>query len=261
MTWSSGDAYEPYIGRWSRLVAAEFVARLGVAAGATWADVGCGTGALTSTVLDLAAPARIVGVDLSPAYVAYARGHVPHAAFVVGSATRLPLVTSSCDAVVSGLALNFVPQPAAAAGEMRRVARPGGKVAAYVWDYAGRMELLRYFFDVAGELDPHAGELDEGRRFPLCHPEPLAELFAGLHDVVVDDVTIDMTFRDFDDYWTPFLGGQGPAPAYVASLDAAARDRLRDALRERLPVRDDGTIPLVARAWSVRATKPHPAAG
>ena len=131
---------------------------------------------------------------------------------------------------------------------------PGGTIAAYVWDYAGKMELMRHFWDEAAALDPQAAALDEGRRFPLCTPEALCTLFAaaGLGAVEAAPIEIETAFRDFDDYWQPFLGGQGPAPAYAMALDEAARNRLRDRLRARLPVRNDGSIALTARAWAVR---------
>ena len=153
--------------------------------------------------------------------------------------------------------LNFVPEPSAAVAEMARVARPGATVALYVWDYAGRMELMRHFWDVAGELDPRAVELDEGRRSPVCRPEPLAHLLrqAGLGDVAGRAIDVPTVFRDFDDYWTPFLGGQAPAPRYCMSLDEDARQVMRERLRARLPVRPDGSIALVARAWAVRGWK------
>jgi hypothetical protein len=136
---------------------------------------------------------------------------------------------------------------------MARVAA-GGNVAAYVWDYAGRMELMRHFWDAATELDPSAGALDEGARFGLCQPDRLEELWrdAGLTEVACRAIDVPTVFRDFDDYWSPFLGGQGPAPGYAMSLDDEARTRLRENLRARLPVGDDGTIRLVARAWAVR---------
>ncbi|HEV2892287.1 MAG TPA: SAM-dependent methyltransferase, partial [Actinomycetota bacterium] len=150
--------------------------------------------------------------------------------------------------------LNFVPDPALAVREMTRVARPGGPVAAYVWDYAGRMELIRHFWDAAAALDPAAAALDEGRRFGVCQPEPLARLFrdAGLAEVDVRPIEVPTRFRDFDDYWGPFLGGQGPAPGYALSLDEPRRAALREELRRRLPFAADGSIPLVARAWAGR---------
>jgi SAM-dependent methyltransferase len=165
----------------------------------------------------------------------------------------LPLACAAFDVAVSGLVVNFVPQPLRMIEELARVVRPGGRVALYAWDYAGRMEPLRYFWAAAAELDPRATELDEGRRFPLCRPEPLRELLAaaGLEAVRVSALDVPARFRDFDDYWTPFLGAQGPAPGYVATLDHGARGRLRAALQRRLPADADGSIELVARAWAV----------
>jgi hypothetical protein len=137
---------------------------------------------------------------------------------------------------------------------MARAVRPGGTVAAYVWDYAGKMQLMRIFWDAAVALNPAAAELDEGRRFPLCSPHALTELFAasGLAAVEVCALDIATPFRDFDDYWTPFLGGQGPAPGYAMSLNEADRAALRERIRATLPQRSDGTIELIARAWAVR---------
>jgi SAM-dependent methyltransferase len=259
-TWASGAAYEPYIGRWSRLVAREFLGWLNAAPGGRWLDVGCGTGALTQTILQTAAPESVKGVDRSDGFVAYAREHVrdPRASFETGDAQALPVETAAFDLAVSGLMLNFVPQPERAAAEMARAVRPGGVAAAYVWDYAGKMELIRYFFDAATALDPAAAELDEGPRFPLCHPGPLAALFeaSGLEAVETRPIEIATHFRDFDDYWQPFLGGQGPAPSYAMSLSEEGRAALREYLRAALPTAADGSIPLVARAWAVRGTRP-----
>jgi SAM-dependent methyltransferase len=153
----------------------------------------------------------------------------------------------------TGLVLNFVPDAVQALAEMVRVTRPGGTVGAYVWDYAGQMQLMRQFWDAAGALDPRARELDEGVRFPLCRPEPLQALFigAGLADVHVRPIDVPTRFRDFDDYWTPFLGGQAPAPGYAMSLSEDRRTELREYLRARLPYDGDGSIPLIARAWAV----------
>jgi SAM-dependent methyltransferase len=252
--WEVGSAYERYMGRWSRLVAREFLARLGVGGG-VWLDVGCGTGTLSQTVLTAVNPVALVGVDASLGFVAHARERLDdrRARFVVADARRLPLAGGRFDAVVSGLVLNFVPDPAEAVAEMTRVTRTGGRVAAYVWDYAGRMELIRRFWDAAAAIDPAAVELDEGGRFGLCKPEPLARLFqeAGLAEVDVHAVEVPTRFRDFDDYWLPFLGGQGPAPAYAMSLDEVRRAELREELRSRLPVAGDGSVSLVAQAWAV----------
>jgi SAM-dependent methyltransferase len=163
------------------------------------------------------------------------------------------------DAAVSGLVLNFVADPTRMAAEMRRVVRPGGTVALYVWDYAGKMELMRYFWDAAAALDAAARELDEGVRFPVCRPEPLAELLraAGLVAVETRALDVPTVFADFDDYWSPFLGGQGPAPGYCVALPEEKRARLRERLRRALPAERDGRIALLARAWAVRGTVPQ----
>lgn len=173
-----------------------------------------------------------------------------------GSATAIPLDDASVDAVVSGLVLNFIPDPLAALAEMERVSSNGGTLGAYVWDYAGNMELMRHFWDAAVELNPDDANLDEGVRFPLCRAEALEGLFtrAGLHQPELTAIDIPTPFASFEAYWEPFLGGQGPAPAYAMSLDEATRARLRERLQQRLPVQMDGSIVLTARAWAVRAT-------
>jgi SAM-dependent methyltransferase len=202
----------------------------------------------------------VVGIDAAAGYIAYARAHVRdlRARFNAGDARALPVPSAAFDAVVSGLVLNFVPDPAAAVAEMARAARPGGRVGVYVWDYAGSMELMRRFWDAAAALDPSARELDEGRRFAdICRPDALANLFggAGLRKVEARAVDVPTLFRDFDDYWTPFLGGQGPAPGYVATLSAERQAALRDHLRADLSAAADGSIPLTARAWAVRGER------
>jgi SAM-dependent methyltransferase len=254
--WADGNAYEAYVGRWSRRVAEAFLHWLDVPAGRGWLDVGCGTGALTETILAFADPAHVVGVDPSERFLANARVRIggTRSAFRVGDARSLPLPDRRFDAVVSGLALNFVPDPGRAAAEFARVAVPGGVVAAYVWDYAEGMAMMRYFWDAAVALDPAAAELDEGHRFSLCRPEGLSELWtnAGLDQVAIHAIEVSTVFADFDDYWRPFLGGQGPAPGYVTSLADEHRRALGDLLRVRLPFSLDGSIRLTAKAWAVQ---------
>lgn len=257
--WQSGDAYEAYIGRWSRRIAQTFVRQLDVPAGRRWLDVGCGTGALTSAVLSAGDPAEVVGVDPSEGFLKTARASVtdPRASFEVADARSLPFADDRFDVVVSGLVLNFVPEPARAAAEIARVTVPGGSAAAYVWDLSEGMELIRRFWDAAAEFDPEkVAELDEGRRFTLCRPEPFGRLWteAGFTGVSVGEIKIPTVFADFDDYWQPFLGAQGPAPSYLATLPEADRDRIRELLRGRLPADPDGSIPLTARAWVVSGT-------
>lgn len=254
--WGHGSSYEPYVGRWSRLVAARFIDWLAPTPDGRWLDIGCGTGALSETILGAARPSSIRGVDSSEDYVSFARNRISdeRAEFEVADAHHLPSDGDTYDYTVSGLVLNFVPNPASALDEMKRVTRSGGVIAAYVWDYADGMELMRYFWDAAAELDRNAESLDEGVRSPICKPDPLRSLWeeAALHQVTALPIDIDTVFRDFDDYWSPFLGGQGPAPSYTMSLGESARDELRTVLRKRLPVKVDGSIHLRARAWGVR---------
>jgi len=256
-TWERGSPYEQYVGRWSRCVAPPFLEWLNVPAGRRWLDVGCGTGALCAAIVDRCVPASVTGVEPSEGFLNTARVNLAgRAAFHQGGATAIPLGDASVDVVVSGLVLNFVPDPRAALAEMARVTDKGGTIAAYVWDYAGKMELMRFFWDAAAALDPDAVKMDEGVRFPLCRPDALEKLFAGtgLQGVAVKSIDITTPFRNFDEYWQPFLGGQGPAPAYAMSLDETARARLRDHIRERLPIEADGSILLTARAWAARAS-------
>lgn len=255
--WTSGHSYESYVGRWSRLVARDLLDRLLVPPGRRWLDVGCGTGALVGTVLERSAPSVALGVDPSVGFLRHAAASTG-AAFVAGSAEALPVATASFDAVVSGLALNFFPDRLTAVGELRRAARPGGTVAAYVWDYAGGMQLMSLFWAAAVERDPAAAALSEGLRFDFCRPAPLRALFeeGGLRDVAVEPIDVPTVFGDFDDFWAPFLRGEGPAPSYVVSLPPEERTALGAALRDGLPTRQDGSIHLTARAWAVWGTSP-----
>ena len=260
--WASGDSYESYVGRWSRLVGSQFVDWLNVPSGARWLDVGCGTGILSQTILDVASPQKVLGIDSSEGYIEFACKHIqnPYVSFRVGDAQALPVESASYDAAVSGLVLNFVPQPSQALSEMIRAVSNGGIVAAYVWDYADLMQPIRYFWNAAVALDRKAIALDEGQRFPLCRPEPLRQLFqTNTHMEKVEVCTIDIptVFRDFVDYWSPFLGGQGPAPSYVMSISEEGRIALGEYLRRRLPISSDGSIHLIARAWAIRGLRKH----
>jgi SAM-dependent methyltransferase len=256
--WASAESYEIYVGRWSRLVAKRFLDWLAVRPDSRWLDVGCGTGALTQAILEEASPQAVKGIDASKGYIEYARQLVSdsRATFHTGNALSLPLDKASVDAVVSGFFLNFITQPVRAVREMFRAARPGGVVAAYVWDYAGRVQFMRHFWNAAAAMDPAAVELDEGRRFPICNPDRLAELCkeAGLNSVEVAPIDLWTVFNDFEDYWSPFLGGQGPAPGYAKSLSEDRVAALRERIRAAMPFALDGSIPLTARAWAVRGT-------
>jgi SAM-dependent methyltransferase len=255
--WESGDGYEAYIGRWSRHVAASFVDGLAIQAETTWVDVGCGTGAMTQVILARTDPSAVIGIEPSAAFIDFARASIrdDRVSFMTGDGAAIPLSDDAADVAVSGLVLNFVPNPVAMLAEMRRVTRPDGMVAVYVWDYAGSMQLIRHFWDAAVDLDPAARAEDEGVRFPICAPDPLREAFsaAGLRDISIGAIDVPTVFRDFDDYWTPFLSATGPAPAYAMRLADETRATLRERIRASLPIEEDGSIHLVARAWAASA--------
>ncbi len=258
-SWTSGDAYQKFMGRWSPYLAELFVPWLEVEPGLSWLDVGCGTGALSRNILTLAQPKRVVGVDPSEAFVNFARQGIddPRVQFKVGSAQDLPVEDASFDVAAAGLVINFTPDPAAAVAEIKRALRTGGQIGCYVWDYAEGMRMVRVFFDAAIALDAAAKAVDEGRRFELCNPTALSKLFnaAGLHDVQTRALEFTMQFRDFNDYWDPFKGGVGPAPSYLASLSIEKQIELEHEVRRRLPINKDGSIQLAARAWAVKGTK------
>lgn len=255
--WQAGDAYDAYMGRWSRRIAPLFLDWLAPRPGLDWLELGCGTGALSATIVARADPRGLVAVDPSAGFVARARAAVadPRAAFVQGDAQALALPDASRDMVVSGLMLNFVPDRVRALHEMQRVARPGGTVAFYVWDYpGGGIAFMRAFWEAAVALDPAAADLTESRRFPDCTQADLCGLavHAGLADVSSTALETPTVFADFEAYWRPFTLGAGPAPGYCASLDPDARARLRQRLHDDLPRDADGAIHLRARAWAVR---------
>ena len=244
---SASDGYERFMGRWSRRLAPLFVTFAGITEGDRVLDVGSGTGALSAAAAAIES-VQVTGIERSAAYVAYAREHVD-GRFEVGDALALPFSDDAFDRALSMLVLNFVPDPAAALQQMIRVTRPCGVVAAAVWDYGDGMQMLRTFWDAAVALDPDAAPRDE-RHMPLCTHGALAELWRihGLQDVDEQPLTIEMKFASFDDYWQPFLCGQGPAGVYVSSLAESARHALESRLHERL---GDTGFRLEARAWAV----------
>jgi SAM-dependent methyltransferase len=239
------------------MVAVEFVKSLAAPEGLRWLDVGCGTGALLDVIVNETAPKDAWGVDLSADFVETARARLAGKARIeVAEGQELPFSDDSYDVVVSGLVLNFIPDPAAAIAEWIRVVSSGGSLGVYVWDYADGMGFLRHFWDAATRLDSGARAFDEGLRFPICQPSRLQDLFleAGLADVVTSHIEVQTAFADFDDYWKPFLRGPGPAPGYFATLSTGARSSLERSLMESLPIRPDGSITLTARAWTVTGT-------
>jgi SAM-dependent methyltransferase len=257
---SGGDAYERFMGRWSRELAPAFARFAGVRDGEAVLDVGSGTGALAAAVVSIAPSSHITGVDPAAPYVAFAQARHPgnQIRFEVGDAQQLRFADRRFDHTLSLLVLNFIPNRSQALGEMIRVTRSGGTVSSAVWDYGQGMEMLRIFWDEAVALNPAADARDE-RHMPLCRKGELSALWRehGLRNVAEDAITIQTPFSSFDDYWLPFLEKQGPAGDYVAKLEARQRDELRRRLQARLlGERREGAIVLSARAWAVRGTVP-----
>jgi len=253
--WNSSDPYEFFMGRWSKLMAPVFLQWLNFPYYKSWLDLGCGTGALSEAIANTCKPESLFCVDPSAAFLSKAKERsLQKAKLLVGNASSIPSADSSFDIVVSGLALNFFPELAAAFAEMKRVLKPNGTIAAYVWDYAGKMEFLRIFWDTAREIDTDAYQYDEGDRFPICNTERLQQTFekAGLTHIESSNLDIDTVFKNFDDFWEPFLGGQGPAPGYLASMSAEKQHLLKSAIKKKLPVESDGSIKLIARAIAIR---------
>ena len=256
--WDVGDSYDAYMGRWSRKIAGQFLKWINVSEGLDWAEIGCGTGALSSQILSQCNPRSLLGIEPSEGFVKTASKNVPdaRAEFRVGGAEELPLDDNSRDIVVSALVLNFVPDKQKALSEMIRVLRPGGLVAFYVWDYPGKgVEFMQVFWDAAASLDPAASDLAENKRFPDCTQDELIRLAAnaGLSDVESSAIEVPTVFKSFEDYWKPFTLGAGPAPGYCVSLESNAQNRLKEVLRDRLRQREDGSIVLNARAWTLKA--------
>ncbi|MBA3449206.1 MAG: class I SAM-dependent methyltransferase [Pseudaminobacter sp.] len=256
--WQAGDSYDSYMGRWSRQIAPHFLDWLDAPDGLDWLEVGCGTGALSAAILTQCDPSSLISIDPSEGFLAKARATIPDRCveFQLGDAQALSLEPASRDVVVSALTLNFVPDKEKALAEMKRVARVGGTVGFYVWDYpGGGVEFMRAFWNAATALDPTAVDLTEDRRFPFCKPDRLTELAmnAGLAQVDCIPIEADTVFQDFDDYWRPFTLGAGPAPGYCISLDAEARQRLKDRLQGSLPRNEEGSIRLKTRAWAIKA--------
>lgn len=260
--WDNSLPYEPFMGRWSRKIAPLFLDWLDAPSHLRWLEVGCGTGALTTLIATRAHPQALLAIDPSEIFIAHAQSALasrPNVRFEVAGAAHIPAPDHTFDIAVSALALNFFPDPVAGLQEMCRAVTPGGTIALYVWDYAAGMEMLRVFWDTAVALNPAAQLLDEAVRFPLCRPAALEKACADAGLTVAEILPLDAPtiFSDFADYWQPFLGGVGPAPGYVATLNDADRTSLSEALQAVLPIQQSGTIALKARAWTVRAFTPR----
>ena len=260
IVFGDAQAYERFMGRWSARLAPSFLdAVLGAEptdTPGTVLDVGCGTGNLSAEVLARWPGSHVVAIDPSPPFVAVTRERLApgRAGVLVGSAMQLPQARGSVDAALALLVLNFLPDPAVGAAEMRRVTRPGGVVGAAVWDYGGGMAMLRTFWDAAAAVHPRAGAVDEALARP-AQEGGLEVLFsgAGLRHVDSGLLEVPMRFSSFADYWTPFLAGIGPAGDFVRGLDDEGRTALRSELLRRL---GDGPIEMTSTARWVAGSVP-----
>jgi SAM-dependent methyltransferase len=256
------EAYERFMGRWSRLLAPRFVDFTDPPEQGRMLDVGSGTGSLAFAIAERNSHALVLGIDPSQEYVAYATSRNPfpdRASFEVGDAQRLRFPDASFDAALSLLVFNFIPDPKKALRELRRVTRPGGKVSAAVWDYGAGMRMLRTFWDAAAHVHPGAEKLDE-KHMPLCRAGELSTLWeeGGLANVREQPIEITMRFKSLADYWDPFLLRQGPAGTFVSRLDRDKSQALRSEVKRRLSLPAENTpFALPARAWSVRGTVPN----
>jgi SAM-dependent methyltransferase len=257
--WTSGAKYEQWMGRWSRLLAREFLGWLNAPKRLRWLDLCCGSGIVTETILEASEPAAITGVDASSAQISFARDRRTHenVRFETGDAMALRFADASFDIAVCGLGLNFIPTPAQGLSELRRVVRPGGTIAVYVWDYEFGARFLRMFWDAARAVDGEAVAADQASRFPMCTDTGLTDLFeqASLHEIATRPLDIVTRFADFDDYWAPLMTGQGSAPNYLASRAKQIQGQIRERLRAALPAGRDGAIELPARAWAIRGRR------
>ena len=255
-SWASGQNYERYMGRWSRKVAAEFLNWFNPPKSADWLEIGCGTGALTSSILRGHEPNSVLATDASEDFINHARETITdrRASFKTATAQNLPLEDESVDIVTSALVLNFVPDRREGLIEMQRVLRPGGTLSFYVWDYpGGGIGFIDAFWKAAASIDPKAAELDEGARFPFCSAGGLADLCAeaGLTNAEIAPIEVLTEFPDFESFWRPFTQGTGPAPGYCTSLPDDHRDALKACLAERLD--EGGPVVMTARAWAMKA--------
>ncbi|MFW9930100.1 MAG: class I SAM-dependent methyltransferase [Candidatus Thorarchaeota archaeon] len=257
--WNNTALYNEFMGKWSKLVAQQFISWLGTdhtIFRKSWIDIGCGTGALTFEIVKLTNPIRVIGIDPSLNYLPKIK-HLPNVSFEVGSSTQIPAMTESFDFVVSGLALNFMSDIDASLKEMLRVLKSNGILALYVWDYSEQMEFLRIFWDTAMEIKSEAKFLDEGGIFPICKKSALLKLFTNNHLKAIDikEIIIETNFINFDSYWNPFLGGQGPAGSFLLSLNESEKNLLRRKLISKISKANDEPIKLKARSFAIQGIK------
>lgn len=251
---TAAGAYDRFMGRWSRLLAPGMADLAGVRPGMRALDVGCGPGALLTELVARLGAERVAGVDTSESFVAAARERHPGVEVRLAPAEQLPFPADTFDVALAQLVVHFMGDPVGGLREMARVTRPGGVVAACVWDYAGHQDPLRVFWAAARARDPNVGDesdlagVREGHLAELCAA-------AGLDQVASSALVVELEHPGFDAWWEPFTEGVGPAGTYLARLDPPDRAALRDACRAKLP---DGPFTLTARAWTARGVVPGP---
>ncbi|TKT78279.1 class I SAM-dependent methyltransferase [Aquamicrobium sp. LC103] len=258
----NADGYDQIMGRWSRKLAPLFIDFAGVAQGENILDVGCGTGSLTFALAELPGPAAITAIDFSPVFVEAAtrRNTDPRITVRQADACALPFDDGAFDRAFALLVLHFVPETGKAIAEMRRVVRPGGVVAAVVWDHLGGMPGMRMMVDTVAALGESGRQLRSRYCFqPMMQPGEMKRAFAdqGLADVAESELMIRMDYQNFNDYWAPIAGGEGPLGKYVVSLAAQDREITDAAIRDAYEAgRQDGPRSFANVAWAVKGIVP-----
>jgi SAM-dependent methyltransferase len=259
---SDGAAYEAWLGRWTRKLAEPFLDFAQFPDSGDLLDVGCGTGALTFVMAQRWPGRRVVGVDLAAPFIDYARSRssANEPQFEVGDACALPYTGGRFAGVAAQFVLMFIPRPELALNEMVRVARPGGTLVAALWDLRGGLVFERILWDTAVAIDPGARAVRDWRfNAPTVLPDGLPRLFrhAGLEDIERASLTVRTDFADFEDYWQPLQGGQGPVGQYFRKLTPELKTRIKDAVHDAYcSGAADGERSFTATAWAVRARVP-----
>ena len=247
----AGDAYDRFMGRYSRQLAPQLAGFAGVGPGMSVVDVGSGPGALTAELVDRVGAAGVAAADPSEMFATTCAERFPDVDVKRAAAEELPWPDGTFDAALAQLVVNFMSDPMAGVREMHRVTRPGGVVAACIWDYREGMRMLRTYWESALALDPTAP--DEGRTMAIATPDELRGIWlaAGLGDVESGVFDVEAEYESFDAFWRPFTVGAGPAGTYYASLDSAPAAALREECRGRLGD-PQGPFRVPARAWAIR---------
>lgn len=259
VAFDDADAYDRYMGRWSRAIGEPFIAWVDAPKRAAWLDVGCGTGAFTELILEHGAPARVVGIDPSAQHVEHARAVVsaPQVDFRQGSALDLPFRAGEFDVVVSALVIHFLPDRRTAFREMLRVARPGGIIAGYTWRKSPTVIDAPYG-PLAHAVIEIAGEVKQSPVIPEAMPEGLRAVLVaeGYQEIAITTIAASQTFADFEEYWISQTATfQHPVARSVAALSDADRETLRGNLRRALPAAIDGSVTYASRATAFKARK------